>query len=469
MIATTDNTRCSSAASIAAKFVVALLIGVSYWSIGNKLDQSVTLREQMEIGFDRAENQYAVQQKETTTSSAVGYFLLGATGIGCWLTAPAGRLRWTSLLFGFALLFIGWAVLSLTWSIEPIQTVRKIAILGLMLLGALGMAAKFDLEDFLEILILVLGSMAAIGLLAELRFGTFMPWKGTYRFCGTMHPNDQGLNCAVLALASWFASDSKLIGPNMRRALMLGGLIGLWLSKSRTTLGALVIAGAVYLILHARGLQRWMVASSCATIVAIAGIVYSFVSVSVIKETANVAEMGRGENISSLTGRLPLWSELWHAATKRPVLGHGFGGFWGEKNILKYSEMEHWHIPHAHNAYLDLILALGAVGLSLYVAWVVATIAYGAVRYERTGRMAHLFVACLAALSLAHGATESKFPGSGLAGFFVLTVMLMEAVQVSAQSVAAASPLTLRRRPMQSRTPHVWPGAAAQRKAWQPK
>ena len=453
------NSSRDGKASFGALALVALSIGVSFWSIGNKLDQSVTMREEVELGFDRAENQYAVRQKETTASSAFGYFLLGGTGAVCWALSAPGRLRWNKPLVWLAVLFVGWVGFSLLWSIEPIQTVRKLSILGLMLVGAVGIGAKFDLEEFLEIIVLVIGGFVAIGLLAELQYGTLRPWQGVYRFAGTMHPNDQGLNCALLAMAAWIRDGSTRFSPTTRKILAAAGLAGLWFSKSRTTLAALVIAGVVYLVLRARGSQRWLVLTGSLALAGVGGMAYSFLSVSVLNEATNVAEMGRNDNVSSLTGRLPLWEGLVHDAEKRPIAGYGYGAFWGAKNILEYSKREHWHIPHAHNAYLDLVLATGLVGLVLYVVWVLATAAVAAVRYERTGRLAHLFVCCALLFSVMHGVTESKLPSSGLAGFFLLALMVMEAVQRSAwrESVDPAAATSRAVGPRRRLAPRRWP------------
>jgi exopolysaccharide production protein ExoQ len=152
-----------------------------------------------------------------------------------------------------------------------------------------------------------------------------------------------------------------------------------------------------------------------------------------------VASMGRRENVSSLTGRLPLWNELWKSAEKRPLAGHGYGGFWGEKNVLKYSAIFAWHIPHAHNGYLDLMLAVGVIGAALYVTWVVATSVVAAVRFETWRDSGDLFVVCLLAFSLIHAVTESKFPGASIGAFFVMTAMAAIAIRAPAFALNSKS------------------------------
>ena len=59
---------------------------------------------------------------------------------------------------------------------------------------------------------------------------------------------------------------------------------------------------------------------------------------------------------ATLTGRSDIWAALVPFALSRPVLGHGYGGFWT-------SEMRAIAMSNAHNGYLDVILNLGFVGL----------------------------------------------------------------------------------------------------------
>src|SRR4029079_2347101 len=140
--------------------------------------------------------------------------------------------------------------------------------------------------------ILSITAFVLAGVFAELALGTFRPWRHDYRFAGTCHPNDQGLQCALLVIAAGFAEFTERDRPRLRRALMALGLIGLALSKSRTTLIAFVAATAVALILRSRGAQRWLVTAGCVAILCLAGILSSFVSVSAANEAGNVAAMG---------------------------------------------------------------------------------------------------------------------------------------------------------------------------------
>ena len=62
---------------------------------------------------------------------------------------------------------------------------------------------------------------------------------------------------------------------------------------------------------------------------------------------------------ATLTGRTGIWSTLLPIAMERPLLGHGFGGFWTTSRRLLYP----YH--HSHNGYLEILLTTGFVGLVL--------------------------------------------------------------------------------------------------------
>jgi O-antigen ligase len=421
-----------------ARFATALVMTIAFWFVVHSFTESKRIQQDNELGASRTQNQYAVQQKETTMTSVIGYFLIGGMGALLWWRSASRQFNWRHWLVWCGLAFVAWNFLSILWSIDMMQSFRKLTILGLMLMGALGLAKRFEMEDFIWISILSITAFVLAGVFAEVALGTFRPWRHDYRFAGTCHPNDQGLQCALLVLAAGFAEFAERDRPWLRRALMLLGLVGLALSKSRTTLIAFVAAAAIALILRSRGAKRWIVASACIVVLCLAGILSSFVSVAAVSEAGNVAAMGRKQHLSSLTGRLPLWKELWKAADDRLWLGHGMGAFWNVKSVTKYSRMFGWHIPHAHNAYLDLILQMGVIGMAMHVIWLVGTGIVALGRYDRWLRPADLFVTCFMAFEIVHGISESKLPGSGEAGFLMLAVVMMVSLQFPKTNPALA-------------------------------
>ncbi len=411
------------------RFAIAIVIAGAFALISHDWSISRTYVIENQTQFHKQPNRIAIRQKTTTGSSAMGYLLIGAAGACCVLLRPLGRLRWDHPLTLACLLYIGWCVLSVLWSPSMGVSFRKVTIFVLLLTGTFGMARKIELEDLCWIIVIICSIFLVLGFLAEIAHGTFRPWIGSYRFAGTLHPNSQGMHAAVLCLAAGFLSWSKRDYPWIRWAFMGLGVIALLLSESRTSLAALLVTGSVAWILRARGPQRILLVAGTVSLACIVAIAYGFVSTSTVHSTADVVTMGRQESISSLTGRIPLWQELLKAAEDRPFWGYGFGGFWSEKNIRKYSEMFAWQIPHAHNAYLDIVLSTGIIGLVLYLGWALSTLLVAVARHEQSQRPAELFAICLIVFSLAHGAGESKFPFTGMGSLFLFFAMVLLAIR----------------------------------------
>jgi exopolysaccharide production protein ExoQ len=441
-------------ATWSACLIVAGAIVASLWIVGHSFNASVEFAARSQISAERLENRFAVRQASTQSSSVIGFFMLGAAGAVCWMLARRNELRINLglLLVGGA--YVAWCVASVFWSIEPSLSMRKEGILALLLIAGFGLAARFELEDLLSIFLFVLAILVGLGIFAEIANGTMRPWKVEYRFSGTGDANDQGLQCALLVLTAMFARwPGRVDRPWLRYALAGTGICGLWFSKSRTTLAAFVVAAALAFVLRARGTTRWLVLGGCLLVAAIGAGAYSFVSVSTLDETAGIAAMGRRDDVNTLTGRLPLWAEAWKAALHRPFMGHGYGAYWNSKNVLRYSDMFAWHIPHAHNAYIDQVLAVGGVGLALYVLWILASALVAWSRYERSGRGAELFVMCLLIMSLVHGATESKIPGAGVGALMVFVFLAALIVRRPLAPTAALAKTSERRRATPWRRP----------------
>jgi exopolysaccharide production protein ExoQ len=71
----------------------------------------------------------------------------------------------------------------------------------------------------------------------------------------------------------------------------------------------------------------------------------------------------------TFTGRIPMWSELLDYIAQKPLLGYGFNGFW-DSNQYGGVFRARWawkDVPHSHNGFIELLLALGLLGFLLFV------------------------------------------------------------------------------------------------------
>ena len=88
----------------------------------------------------------------------------------------------------------------------------------------------------------------------------------------------------------------------------------------------------------------------------------------------NAALLGRQDEADSLSGRIPLWTELLPHIGEHLWLGHGYLTFWNPQRIQSFSSAYQWTVPDGHCAYLDMLLDLGVVGGVLCLASVVTCI-----------------------------------------------------------------------------------------------
>ncbi len=419
----------------AKRFVLSLAISAAYLLISHSWSISKTYEIESQQQFHEQENRQALQQKGVTRTSTIGFLLIAAVGGFCAVSQPLGKPRWNHPLTILCLLYLSWCVTSILWSQAPGVSFRKTTILALLFIGVVGMSRKIELDDVPWIAAITTAFLALNGFAAEIALGTFGPWKAGYRFAGTVHPNSQGMHAVLLCLAAFCLILGKSGAPRIRYALLsLGGLV-LFLTKSRTSMAALVVAVLVLLLVKTRGQQRVIMVASFVSLVCLVGIGYEFVNVSTLDSTANIAAMGRQEGVGSLTGRVPLWRELLKAAEQRPLAGQGYGSFWTEENIRKYSEKFAWRIPQAHNAYLDIVLGTGLIGLALYLLWAVSSFFVAADRYRRARRAGDLFVLGMIVMSLVHGFAESKFPSGGMGSFFLYFSMVALATRPPSESL----------------------------------
>lgn len=68
----------------------------------------------------------------------------------------------------------------------------------------------------------------------------------------------------------------------------------------------------------------------------------------------------------TLTDRTLIWSDVYSIASKSPLLGVGFGGFWiGSLANIPWNADMTWTLGQAHSGYIDTYLQLGLIGVIL--------------------------------------------------------------------------------------------------------
>ena len=145
------------------------------------------------------------------------------------------------------------------------------------------------------------------------------------------------------------------------------------LTRSATVtvaLGVVAVAAIILLLLRFQRSSRGRLVVSILSIVFVVGaLVGGFL------EKAKVLDL-LGKS-SSLTGRTGIWSAVIHFASQRPVQGWGWATYWNPASYpftSKLFEFRGVHYYQAHDAWLDIWLQLGIIGLIVFIAFVLSTV-----------------------------------------------------------------------------------------------
>jgi O-antigen ligase len=316
----------------------------------------------------------------------------------------------------------GWIIFSALWSDNLELSLKRSLLPLLTVVAALGTTKHWRPRDLCAFTALITGFFILSGVAVECLYGTFLSGD-EYRFAGTIHPNDQAVNCAALCLASLgMLGGSSMAATGKQRWFWLVafaiGLVFLLLTRSRTATGAFLAALFVFCYLGASRKMR-VLAMGC-VVMGAAMLLVVFVESEHAHHNPflNLLTMGRDQDfsdVSSLTGRVPIWEQVLSDVAERPIGGYGNGAFWTPQRVLTYSYIHDWEFTHAHSAYFETLLNVGAVGLVLGLSLVACALWSALQHHKLTDDRAYRFIVALFTLALIHGLADSNFVKVGFA------------------------------------------------------
>jgi len=369
--------------------------------------------------------------------------------------AIAFAARWQETL---RLLRCAWPVLALIalafvsayWSEDPGIVIRRSGTVTISALFGVYLIGRSDFADLVALLVKVYAtamaaSLAVIVLAPSVAIGgneTYVDaWRGAFA-----DKNEFGLACALTMMfaiyAIWHGHGPRWLAV----AALAMSLVAFRLAESKTPL--VVLVAAAYAGLFAAMLRRrsgfGLLAGFTLGIIGLAGI-FAFA----LDSAAILEAIGRDP---TFTNRAKIWHYAWIFIERHKWLGYGFGSFWRANGV---EANEAWALiefktPHAHNAWLEIGLGLGFVGMGLVALnWLAAF--YRAARMLTAPAARHVAF-CLALLVgiFLENMTEYEFfrPNAMLWVLFVaITTYLGRAALVAraarpAYRVPIAKPLT---------------------------
>lgn len=334
--------------------------------------------------------------------------LAAIVGILAVLLLIADRDRWRlgGLPYPF-MVFLALATASLAWSAYPAATALGLLTTWMIALAAVAIAVTTSLVRLARSLAAVIGTVLAASLVFELVVATIIRrpvlplftqpgvdysqyekipkmlyWSRNELFQVFDEGRIQGVlgnanNLGFLALLGLVVFAVLLADRSMRRRWAISGLVlsavTIFLTRSATVtvalVGVVLIALAVLALRRAATPRARLVTGGA--IVALAGL--GAVATVLLKDRL-LELLGKS---SDLTGRLGIWDAVIALGQQRPVAGWGWVSYWVP-----------WAAPfddlafrngvrqlQAHNAWIDVWFQLGVIGLIVFAALVVSTVA----------------------------------------------------------------------------------------------
>jgi O-antigen ligase len=276
----------------------------------------------------------------------------------------AGLLK--SNIFFVALLLL--AIVSLRWSVDPATTLSKSLPLLLSSFIGLEFARRYEIRDQLRLIWMVLALVLVLGVIAQVAFPGLVPdvdQDAGSSWNGIVTTKNAWARLIVLAGIVILSRPRNTRISKAVTVVLMVMILGL-LVASQSAGGMLIMVAMMGLFVAFRAF-RWPRKRLTFTLASLAAATALLVTYAVNNLDHLTGLLGKD---ATLTGRVPIWREAIIYIEKQPYLGYGYAAFWSQTSRpgRLVREAIHWDtLPHAHNGYIDLMLAVGALGLVLYL------------------------------------------------------------------------------------------------------
>jgi len=339
---------------------------------------------------------------------------------------------------------------SYAWSYDPPTTMRRVALLAVLIIIAFVVFARARgaERDFLRVLNRPVALLVMASLVVTAAFPAYsitdIGWRGV-----ATHKNELGQLVAIgtlLGIAAIVAGQRALGIIAVAVCLAL-----LALSRSLTaaiglTLVLVLIGSGASFARLSRGSREFRIVALCLLMLCLAvghvAVVFDLVPRPLELVQKAFAAVGKS---TTLTGRTELWElVLLNTRFHDPLTGGGFGSFWtGLTGAAGYIS---WRFPggyvgSAHNGYIDVFNELGYLGLAILCLFVVTQVSM-LIGSQRVSRAERFFHWALIFFALVVNTSESSFwRGTSFLNIVVLMSYCRLLGLVSAGSTTQRSPV----------------------------
>jgi len=275
----------------------------------------------------------------------------------------------------FIWLFVLFVFISCFWSITPDKTFRfGVYGIGSTTVG-LYLGTRYSLKEQLNILAWTFATIVFLSIV----FAVALPQYG-FMLSGIYpdalrgiytHKNQFGITIVLANVVFFLKATSAEEKSWIFWLLLITSMALTVMCKSTTSLANMLLMLGLCL---AYRVFRWRYEILVSTVlgVLIFGIAAALFFFNFIGTDAFFEAIGKDPTLSS---RTEIWQQVWEAIQLKPWLGYGSASFWdGLEGPSKYIELTvRAKVAYAHNGFLDILLGIGFIGLSLFLISYIAT------------------------------------------------------------------------------------------------
>lgn len=251
---------------------------------------------------------------------------------------------------------------SCAWSVDPLLTIRRAAVLFVTTIIGIYLGRRYSLRGLQRVVLHALLLLAVLSLVAFLVYpGAVLDpsHPGTFRGL-TEHKNYFGEFMSILLLTACTYPYPPL-SFLLRGALVIVTLLLLVWAHSATAIVSLLLA---MLLIPGLYLMRFRKSQALPAVALICGFQALILLVGSNYQDQLLAFGGKDR---TLTGRSEVWDLVWGSILRKPLFGYGYDAFWESRQVESSRIVSQlgWHVAHSHNGYLEALLSIGLVGCSV--------------------------------------------------------------------------------------------------------
>ena len=297
-----------------------------------------------------------------------------------WLAWQHRQWTWMHLKHAnpFLIAVVVYCFASMLWSVAPLVSIKRTALLvGLLLIGLATAPPVGDTRLCSRAMMFTITGIAAISAVVALALpnvGVDFQLGGAWR--GILWQKNVLGSITGFGVILWLR---ECLTRDMPLPRCLAGLVlcffVLVMYKSTTSLIVTVLGCGIYLALRRKylaGRYTQVVISMALILTVMLLLHFGYVITGHLPTWDDLVGpiTGALNKSSDFTGRGEIWKLVLLSVERHPIWGIGYGGFWlGDGSASQYiKDLLAWMPATGHQGYIDILNELGAVGLGLTIA-----------------------------------------------------------------------------------------------------